>query len=109
MTAEQIRDVIQGVYGRVLYANGGRYPFDMPAGVTAMAWEEKLSLPDEGVTEYLEAKAEGLAMVGLYYGCDTFARIRVVDRAPASVKSGGGAVMRRPRALIAKAIGWRSN
>lgn len=104
-----MRDAIEAVYAEVIAREGGRYPFAVPADVTPMTWHELLNVTAEDMPAHLAAKAEGLAMAGLYYGCNTFAPVRVQDRPATAVKSHGGAMMRRPRQYIVRAIGWRSN
>jgi hypothetical protein len=109
VTPEEMRDAIEPVFRQVIAREGGRYPLVAPAGITPLIWYELLDVNAEDLPTHLANKAEGLAMAGVYYGCDTFGQIRVQDRPATSVKSAGGAVMRRPRAFIVHALGWRSN
>jgi hypothetical protein len=109
VTPDEMRDAIEAVYCQVITREGGRYQVALPEGITPLSWYELLDVNAEDLPTHLANKAEGLAMAGLYYGCDTYGQIRVQDRPAAQVKSAGGAVMRRPRAFIVHALGWRSN
>lgn len=103
MTLEEIRSAMESVFAATVQREGGHYAQTVPAGVTPMSWHEEIK--DE--TD-LAARAEGMAMAGLFYGCEHFARIRVQDRATVRMKSQGGRGIerRRPRAVIVHALGW---
>lgn len=102
-----MRDAIESTFRAVIAREGGRYPSTVPEGVTPMAWHEMLTVTSEDLPAHLAAKAEGLAMVGVYYGCDTFAKVRVQDRPATQVRSGAGALNVRKRQFIVHALGWR--
>jgi hypothetical protein len=107
VTPDELRDAIEATYRSVVVREGGRYPSPVPDGVTPMAWHEVLNLAADDLPGHLASKAEGLAMAGVYYGCDTFARLRVQDRPEAQRRSSGGAMNVRKRQFIVHALGWR--
>lgn len=103
MTTEQIRFDMEAVYSAVLEQHGAKPKQEVPANVTPLAWHEVIK-PDTD----LGARAEGMAMAGLYYGCTHFARLRVQDRDEARVR-GHMKTHKRERALIVHALGWRTD
>jgi hypothetical protein len=103
LTAEEVRAAVETVYAATIRTEGGSYPINVPVGVTPLSWSEIVG-PDED----LAARAEGLAMAGLYYGCDEFAPLLVKER-PAAQLRGNTKTHKRPRALIVYALGWKGD
>lgn len=95
---------MEPMFSAIVKADGAHYPADLPPDLTPLMWHEPVNQDTN-----LSARAEGMAMAGLYYGCNRFARISVVDRpkAEARGKGGQGVLRRRERQFIVYALGWR--
>jgi len=101
VTVEEIRAAVESSFAATVSVEGGTYPSEVPADVTPKEWNETVK-PDTD----LVGLGEGLAMAGLYYGCDHFSPIRVYERGEARVQ-GHKRTFKRDKAIVVYALGWK--